>query len=415
MLDRHVGVGRIGALARCQQRKFRRTVGQQIGPAEPRITRFLSSSGCGCRLLTSDVRLFDDMKDSAESRSEERRPRRLQLQPDILALGRNYVGAKIRGSFQVLPANSAEPICCRSCGPDACTRQPVPDWLELDGPYATPQEGLAWQWAIRTEKAGERLASLAIDCDTGTSGCQISLVLQDGEPSLGDIVFCQSPFSCWATGAEISALVRVLTGFDCRVHYVDGVKDIGGTRPRGIVLHGGGLLRAGPDERDMLDQLVREGTNLVVFADEFYRGTTTAGNALLSSCDMEFLSDGTDDPAMTREEKIRRISDWQQKYTDARCLEQDIFTDALTSGVRRLHWFRPCPLLLKGSGSSPLVKHPSEPEKFLAAVSRRRGAVVAVGTSLVSSLARVGWPYDNDRLLANLLVGGDAEALMTIK
>jgi hypothetical protein len=35
--------------------------------------------------------------------------------------------------------------------------------------------------------------------------------------------------------------------------------------------------------------------------------------------------------------------------------------------------------------------------------------VVAVGTSLWSSLWAVGWPYDNDRLLANLLVGGDAE------
>jgi hypothetical protein len=34
---------------------------------------------------------------------------------------------------------------------------------------------------------------------------------------------------------------------------------------------------------------------------------------------------------------------------------------------------------------------------------------VAVGKSLWGGLAGVGWPYDNDRLFANLLVGGDAD------
>jgi hypothetical protein len=48
-------------------------------------------------------------------------------------------------------------------------------------------------------------------------------------------------------------------------------------------------------------------------------------------------------------------------------------------------------------------------------VRRRGGAggyVVAVGKSLWSGLSGVGWPYDNDRFLANLLVGGDAAAVM---
>ena len=35
---------------------------------------------------------------------------------------------------------------------------------------------------------------------------------------------------------------------------------------------------------------------------------------------------------------------------------------------------------------------------------------MAVGNSLWSALSGVGWPYDNDRFLANILVGGDAEA-----
>jgi hypothetical protein len=40
---------------------------------------------------------------------------------------------------------------------------------------------------------------------------------------------------------------------------------------------------------------------------------------------------------------------------------------------------------------------------------KKRRYVVAVGKSLWGGLAAVGWPYDNDRFLANLLVGGDAE------
>jgi hypothetical protein len=239
--------------------------------------------------------------------------------------------------------------------------------------------------------------------------------LQDGEPSHGDIVLCDSPFSCDTTSAELAALLRVVGVLDFRVHCVDKLSDIANMLPRGIVLHGGGLIQLSQDDRNLLDDLVRKGTNLIVFADEFFRGTTSASNILLASYDMEFLRDGTDDPDITQEVKIRRLTDWQQKYTEALCTERDIITDPLTSGVRRLKWFRPCPLRIRGPGASPLVRFPSSSDEILAAISRPKGNVVAVGKSLISSFASEGWPYDNDRLLANLMAGGDVETLITVK
>jgi hypothetical protein len=57
-----------------------------------------------------------------------------------------------------------------------------------------------------------------------------------------------------------------------------------------------------------------------------------------------------------------------------------------------------------------LVRNPADLGECFAAVASPEGYVVAVGKSLLSRLSGGGWPYDNDRFLANLLVGGDAEA-----
>ena len=161
----------------------------------------------------------------------------------------------------------------------------------------------------------------------------------------------------------------------------------------------------------MLKQLVAEGAKLVVFADEFFRGTTAAANRVLAPFGLEFKRDHSDEPGLSHEERIQRISDWQSRYEltpfDARA--GDIRAHPLTRGVEQLHWFRPCPIVCTGAHSSPLVRNPADPAECFAAVSEAAGFVVAVGNSLWMSLASVGWPYDNDRFFANLLVGGDAE------
>jgi hypothetical protein len=59
----------------------------------------------------------------------------------------------------------------------------------------------------------------------------------------------------------------------------------------------------------------------------------------------------------------------------------------------------------------PLVTDPTDPQKCFVAAAKPNGYVVCVGTSLYGSLSSVGLKIkNNDRLLANLLAGGDAEA-----
>jgi len=336
---------------------------------------------------------------------------RVHTQPDRINFGSNYTGAKVWGSFQVIPATSCENVRSMMCGPESCNANPLPDWLELQEPFPTGQKGLAWRFRVNTDTPGNFLAPFAAECDTGMGRCQIGVELRDGQPALGDAIFCDSPFHCYASGDNLEPVTRVLSALDFRHHYVDRLADVSAIRPRTVLLHCTGLCSARSDDVELLLSWVENGTNIVVLADEFYRGTTAAANRILEHFDMKMLQDGTDDPNATREEKIRRLMDWQERYTELISEETDITAHPLTEGIGRLHWFRPCPVVCTGPKSQPLVLNPNDRNECFAAVSQPKGYVVAVGRSLLVSLAGDGWPYDNDRFLANLLVGGDAESV----
>jgi hypothetical protein len=288
----------------------------------------------------------------------------------------------------------------------------VPDWIELNGPRKTGQQGLAWTFAVRTDNPGRYLTSVAFECDTGVGHCQISLEVREGKPRFGDLVLCDSPFDCVTTYESLCPLVRILGALPLRVHCLESVAELGALQPRTIVLHQSGLLGCQPNDVGALQGLAAAGVNILVLADEFFRGTTGAANRALAPFGLRMKQDGWDDPGLTREERVRRILDWQARYNQAPfdTGSEHIAAHPLTQGVKRLHWFRPCPVVCTNGSSHRLVRNPTDAEENFAAVAAPGGYVVAVGTSLWSGLSGVGWPYDNDRFLANLLVGGDAEA-----
>jgi hypothetical protein len=292
----------------------------------------------------------------------------------------------------------------------------VPDWIELKGPRETGQQGLAWTFEVRTDQPGRYLTSVAFECDTGVGHCQISYEILKGQPPLGDLALCDSPFDCCTTHESLSSLVRILGALPLRVHCLDSVKGLGGLQPKTIVLHQAGLLGCKPNDVEVLRRLAAAGTNIVVLADEFFRGTTGAANRVLAPFGLRMKQDGRDEPGLTREERVRRILDWQARYeqTPFDAGPEHISAHPLTPGVKRLHWFRPCPVVCANGTGHPLVRNPASPDESFAAVATLGGHVVAVGQSLWSALSGVGWPYDNDRFLANLLVGGDAEAAIAV-
>jgi hypothetical protein len=288
----------------------------------------------------------------------------------------------------------------------------VPDWIELKGPKRTGQQGLAWTFQVRTDKPGQYLTSVAFECDTGIGRCQISLEIREGQGALGDLVFCDSPFNCHTRDETLTPLVRILAALPFRIHYLGSLTDLGEVQPKIIVLHQSGLLSCKPNDVELLRRLAAAGVNILVLADEFFRGTTGAANRVLAPFGLQMKQDGTDEPGLTREERLQRILDWQARYEQVPfdAGPHDISAHPLTQGVKRLHWFRPCPVVCANGTARPLVRNPADAAECFAAVAVPGGYVVAVGKSLWSGLSGVGWPYDNDRFLANILVGGNAEA-----
>jgi hypothetical protein len=272
---------------------------------------------------------------------------------------------------------------------------------------------LFWRFRIATDIVGELGMRLCIECDTGTAVLYCFLHVRDGDPRNGDVVWYDSPFDA-AVGYDFRALARALAHSDFRTHYVKDLASLDTCRPRTILLHQGGLLRTARPEaasaREKLHALVRSGTNLILLADHFFVGTVPAANTVLQPYGIRFLINGADEEGLSRDEAYDRVVSWQQRYHEAVSAEEDVCPHPLTAGVKRLYWYRPSPLVCDAPNAVPLARNPAERAEYFAAAARPGGYVVAVGLSLWGALMHVGWPHDNDRLLANLLLGGDAEA-----
>jgi hypothetical protein len=291
----------------------------------------------------------------------------------------------------------------------------VPDWLELEGPTSFHQRGLFWRFAIRTDRPGDLFTSLAFECDTGVGGCQISLTVRDEQPALGELALCDSPFDYGTSHESLHTLVQTLDALPLRVHCFDRLADLGELRPRTLVLHQAGVWQCTSEDVATVERLASDGTAVVVLADQFFRGTAPGADRLLAPFGLRMKSDGTDEPGLGREEQGRRILSWQARYDHApfRSGPAEVEPHRLTTGVRRVYWFRPCPVECVGPAARPLIRSPAGAGECFAAVSEVKGCVTAVGKSLWTAFSSVGWPYDNDRFFANLLVGGDAEAVIS--
>jgi hypothetical protein len=194
----------------------------------------------------------------------------------------------------------------------------VPDWIDLRGPKKTGQQGLAWDFTVRTDTPGQFLTSLAFECDTGVGHCPVSVEIKEGQPALGDLVFCGSPFDCCTSYEYLCPLVRMLRALPFRVHCLASLADLGGLRPRAILLHQSGLLWSRPADVARLPGLAAAGSNVVVLADEFYRGTSAAANRALAPFGLQLKQDGPDEPGVAEEERARRAQDWYARYDRAR-------------------------------------------------------------------------------------------------
>jgi hypothetical protein len=279
----------------------------------------------------------------------------------------------------------------------------------------TSGRGLICDFTVQTDKPGSRFAFLTFHCAVGEANCSMEMHIAENRNKYPDLAICESAFSSFCSRELTDSLVRVLNSLPYRVHHLRSLKELNDIHPRTLLLHGSALLASAADDVGPLEKRVAEGLNMIVLADEFFIGTAAAANRILAPFGLRLGGSGFDERGISHEESCRRISEWQARYDRTPLLSRapDIFPHRLTQGVKLVHWLRPCPVFCTGPTSAPLIRNPADSKECFAAVSEVAGAyVAAIGTSLWSSLSAVGWPYDNDRLLANLLIGGDAEAVL---
>ncbi|HEY8751837.1 MAG TPA: hypothetical protein VIM11_27900 [Tepidisphaeraceae bacterium] len=325
----------------------------------------------------------------------------LNSQPGLIDFGITYKGAVLGGSFQIIGARKFKSMKCFSefRREKTVVSDSPPKWLKLIDEGWTWQEGLAYSFQVDTSSIGFRGTSMTLKFDTGTSHVSIRADVRSGKPGLGDLVICNEPFYYFADLASGLALTRFMKGLDFRTHHLAEIPRRFGRQPRTILLYGSGLIHSVKNNLSALTRTLEAGTNLIVLAGASFGGTVDAANMIGDRYGMTFAT-GREPGYASMDEMVAS----NESYSDA----AQIRRHPLTKGVERLHWFRPWPVECASKKVTQLAHDSNDPRKCYAAVAKPKGYLVMVGQSFWTSMAGVGWPFNNDRFMANLLVGGDA-------
>jgi hypothetical protein len=139
------------------------------------------------------------------------------------------------------------------------------------------------------------------------------------------------------------------------------------------------------EEKTVVDRYLDAGGRVIVLANHFYHDTVMLANHL------------TEPHGVCLEDR-----ECGELLGDLECEHRHITAHPATEGVGRLHWYRPSPMVVK-KPARVLVHNPEQPGEGFVACAGLRQNLFVVGCSLLHSLVSPGWPYDNGRLLANLL------------
>lgn len=330
------------------------------------------------------------------------RTRYFQVQPFLIDFGIVYRHARLGGSFQVLDVSRLTRVVYdwESSRQVYDSAEP-PAWAKVVGPQPTPHDGLWFGIDIDTARVGFKWLRVRMEAGKRQGTFEVRALVRNGEPPRGDLVICNEPCDSNTLYPHTTSLIRVVGELGMRVHHLSELPEHWSTLPATLLLHQYGLMRAGRDRAKQIRGLAEAGTNVVVLADDFYRGTVDAANAIVQPYGMEYRPIRFR-PARSMAALIARDAH--------RSGPEEIARHPLCRGVRNLWWHRPTPIRCDGRSARPLVAIAGRPTDAFVAWAKPKGYVVAVGSSLYSHFSGVGWPFDNDRLLANLLAGGDGEA-----
>jgi len=293
------------------------------------------------------------------------------IRPSPFDLGVTYEGAILEGSLHI--------TCAKEIHKVHIDKPNGLEVLELH-PYWTGKRGLIWKFRARTDVPIKFLAFVGFWTDLGKTSTHFSLEIKAGFPPGGRLLFCQSPFdassSHW-THANLNLVTREL---ELQTNTTNDLpEDISPFNV--VVLHCAGLRYLVQGSTNMLNRYLEAGGKVILLADHCYSNTVMHANRLMEPHGI-------------------RLED--REYNEVLCDHSHIEEHRVTTGIRRLRWFRPSPMVTRAS-AKVLVRNPERPDEGFLACGGPHQNLFAVGSSMLHSLVCEGWPFDNGQLLANLL------------
>lgn len=240
---------------------------------------------------------------------------------------------------------------------------------------------------VKTEQPGDFSGAVRLRLDQREAALPIR-VRVTGMPRVGrKLLIAETPYQSDATadGSMFDATARMLSelerGVDCRHALPEQLADYAA-----LLLAESCLVRLSDVEVARVRQFAAQGGRVILACDAFMRGTVATANAILEDHGLQVL-----DTDYGREVTVTNVA-----------------PDALTTGVRKLEFFRPSLVQVVDPARGKALAIAPAKEGALVAVSRLEGGgeIVVLGESMWWNwIHKFETRSDNARMLRNLLQG----------
>jgi hypothetical protein len=342
-----------------------------------------------------------------------------RIQPDQFPLGTVLQGSRIELSFGTFSGLRAGPLPGFVTALPSTLRKPcdwgiqmfrklktqsewrvnveAPDFMKVDDvamQFHTSEGPFAFVSAtLKTARPGQyngnlvvRLSSAAYTATNIVVPVSATVVSPPALPR--KVLICETPYECYSTGngRDFEPLGKLLTSLAEKAVSVDFYRELPSSfSGYSVVLVGGAsLARLSPAQVSKLGKFVSGGGRLILTPDAFLSTTAPKANELLRRYGLEIID-----------------KDFGLGITNT-----TVTADSLTTGVRRLDFWRPAPIKVSDSSQARLLVQSEDGGSGFVAVSRspNRGEVIALTQSLWWNWIRQDpTRADNSLLLENLL------------
>lgn len=300
-------------------------------------------------------------------------PRKCYAFPPFIDFGTCVAGARVDGAFQIGPATTLQRIDSVSGREILCIHNAYHDG-----------DSLVCQFTLNGLEPGTYHQGLRIVTDGGEATFLARATFVPQQTAEKWLLLSPSPFSWGETQWARSNLGYLLREHQVGLHALDELPDDDLSNFAVLVLWDHGLAGLGAADHSRIERALETGSRVLLIASKFVNGSLEAANVIARAWGLEFAD---------------------REYGEVICRTTEIDAHSANDGIRALRWFRPTPILVQNPARF-LVRNPQNHSEAFAACSGPHDNLFVLGASSIEDLLCVGWPYDNNHFLANLLRPG---------